>query len=158
MNAKSRTLNVAFVGGGMFFDDIIGQTFKDFIRGGIGGALTSIGMSHLAASVADVKIEISAIGTRSEQSGTAGRIAAWFAKDFPDRKIDACYGESVWQDMLAKHQPDVLFVATPDHVHSQPILDALAAGGCPHHRGRQGGRWRARCQGGLRGAAEATRF
>ena len=128
MNANSRTLSVAFVGGGMFFDDIIGQTFKDFIRGGIGGALTSIGMSHFTAAVADVEIEVSAIGTRSEKSGTAGRIGAWFAKDFPGCKIDACYGESVWQDILANHQPDVLFVATPDHVHTQPILDALAAG------------------------------
>jgi len=128
MNANARSLNVAIIGGGMFFDDIIGQTFKDFMRGGIGGALTSIGMSHWTSSVADVAIDVSAIGTRSAQSGTAGRIAAWFAEDFPGCQIDACYGESVWQDILAKHQPDVLFVATPDHVHTQPILDALDAG------------------------------
>ena len=69
---------------------------------------------------------------RSEKSGTAGRIVDWFAEDFldsdPDCKIDACYGDAVWQDILASHKPDVLFVATPDHVHSQPILDALDAG------------------------------
>ncbi len=128
MTTPERTLNVAIVGGGMFFDDIIGQTFKDFIRGGIGGALTSIGMSAWASRVADIGIRISAIGTRSERSGTAGRIAAWFAEDFPGESIDACYGETVWQDILTKHQPDVLFVATPDHVHTQPILDALDAG------------------------------
>lgn len=128
MDTQDRTLQVAIVGGGMFFDDIIGQTFKDFIRGGIAGALTSIGMSHLAPAVADVKIRISAIGTRSEKSGTASRIRAWFAEDFPDQKIDACYGEQVWKDILASHRPDILFVATPDHVHTQPILDALDAG------------------------------
>ena len=128
MNAEKRSLNVAIVGGGMFFDEIIGQSFKDFMRGGLSGALTSIGMSHWAPSLADVEIRVSAVGTRSEKSGTAGRIVDWFAEEFPDVKIDACYGDAVWKDILATHQPDVLFVATPDHVHAQPILDALAAG------------------------------
>lgn len=128
MTADNRSLNVAIIGGGMFFDDIIGQTFKDLMRGGVAGALNSVGMSHLAAAVADVKIHVSAIGTRSEKSGTAGRIADWFSEDFPDGKIAACYGDEVWKDILASHRPDVLFVATPDHVHTQPILDALDAG------------------------------
>lgn len=128
MASGKRVINVAIIGGGMFFDDIIGQTFKDFLRGGIAGSLTSIGMSHLASAVADVEIRVSAIGTRSEQSGTAGRIVDWFAEDFPDAGIEACYGETVWQDILEKHKPDVLFVATPDHLHAQPILDALEAG------------------------------
>lgn len=128
MTSGRRELNVAIIGGGMFFDDIIGQSFKDFMRGGIAGALTSVGMSHLAADVADVAINVVAVGTRSEKSGTAGRICQWFAEDFPDRKLDACYGETVWRDILASHQPDVLFVATPDHVHTAPILDALEAG------------------------------
>ena len=128
MTGRDQTLRVAFVGGGMFFVDIIGQTFKDLLRGGIAGALNSIGMSHLAADVAGTEIEVSAIGTRSESSGTAGRIVDWFAEDFPQRPISACYGETVWQDIIAQHRPDVLFVATPDHVHTQPILDALDAG------------------------------
>jgi predicted dehydrogenase len=128
MTANARTINVAIIGGGMFFDDIIGQSFKDFMHGGIAGALTSIGMSHLAPAVADVEIRVCAVGTRSEKSGTAGRIVEWFAEEFPDNKIDACYGDAVWQDMLATYKPDVLFVATPDHVHTQPILDALDAG------------------------------
>jgi predicted dehydrogenase len=128
MTDPQRSLNVAIIGGGMFFDDIIGQSFKDLMRGGVAGALTSIGMSHLASAVADIEINVSAIGTRSERSGTAGRIVDWFAEEFPDRKIDACYGDAVWRDILATHKPDVLFVATPDHVHAQPILDALDAG------------------------------
>ncbi|MEZ6126028.1 MAG: Gfo/Idh/MocA family oxidoreductase [Planctomycetaceae bacterium] len=123
-----RKLKVAIVGGGMFFDDIIGQTFKDFMRGGIAGALTSIGMSHLAPAVANIAVDVCAVGTRSERSGTAGRIADWFATDFPDRVPEACYGDDVWKDILQRHRPDVLFVATPDHVHTQPIIDALNAG------------------------------
>ena len=98
------------------------------MRGGIAGSLTSIGMSHLAPVIADVSVEVCAVGTRSESSGTAGRIVQWFTEDFPDCGMEACYGDAVWQDILAKHQPDVLFVATPDNVHTQPILDALDAG------------------------------
>lgn len=128
MSASERSLKVAIIGGGMFFDEIIGQSFKDFMRGGLSGALTSIGMSHLAPTVADVAIDVCAVGTRSEKSGTAGQITEWFAEEFPDRKIDACYGDAVWKEILASHKPDVLFVATPDHVHAQPILDALDAG------------------------------
>ncbi|MEO2036695.1 MAG: Gfo/Idh/MocA family oxidoreductase [Planctomycetaceae bacterium] len=128
MSNSGKTINVAIIGGGMFFDEIIGQSFCDFMRGGIAGALTSIGMSHLAPDVADIQIRVSAVGTRSEKSGTAGRIVDGFKNDFPEHRIDACYGETVWRDILASHQPDVLFVATPDHVHTQPILDALDAG------------------------------
>ncbi len=125
---QNRSLKVAIIGGGMFFEDIIGQTFKDFIRGGIAGSLNSIGMSHLAPAVADVEIHVCAVGTRSKASGTADKIVNWFAEDFPEHPIEACYGDAVWRDILERHKPDVLFVATPDNVHTQPILDALAAG------------------------------
>ncbi len=112
----------------MFFEDIIGQAFKDFARGGIAPALTSIGMSHFAPRVADIAIEVVAIGTHSPRSGTAGKLVQWYKQDFPDAPLTAHYGETVWRDIIAQHQPDVLFVATPDHLHHQPILDALDAG------------------------------
>ena len=128
MSIRDRSLNVAVLGGGMFFDEVIGPSLKDMMRGGIAGALTSIGMSHLAAEVADVKIRVNAVGTRSRTTGTAGRIVDWFRQDFPDLPIHACYGDTVWKEILAEHKPDVVFVATPDHLHTQPILDALDAG------------------------------
>ncbi len=126
--SNPREINVAILGGGMFFQDIIGQSFKDFAKGGISGALTSIGMSHLAPAVADVKINVVAIGTHSQKSGTAGKLVQWFKQDFPDSNIQARYGDTVWKDIFAQDKPDVLFVATPDHLHHQPILDALDAG------------------------------
>ena len=89
MTTPDRTISVAIVGGGMFFDEIIGQSFKDFMRGGISGALTSIGMSHLAPAVADVAIRVCAVGTRSEKSATAGHIADWFREEFPDDPVEA---------------------------------------------------------------------
>jgi predicted dehydrogenase len=122
------SIKVAVVGGGMFFDDIIGQTFKDFARGGIAPALSSIGMSHMAPAVAGVRVEVVAVGTHSEKSGTAGRIVEWFRQDFPGMAVIAHYGETVWQEILTQHRPDVLFVATPDHLHHGPIMDALDAG------------------------------
>jgi predicted dehydrogenase len=125
---QQRKLTVAVVGGGMFFDDIIGQSFADFMRGGISPGLSSVGMSHMAPAVADVAIDLVAVGTASERSGTAGKISQWFAERFPGHVITPHYGETVWRDILAKHKPDVLFVATPDHLHAEPILDALDAG------------------------------
>lgn len=113
----------------MFFDDIIGPSFKDLMRGGIAPALTSIGMSHLAPDVADIKINVVAVGTHSAKRGTAGKITDSFMQDFPGNHITAHYGESAWQDIMAAHEVDVMFIATPDHLHAQPILDALD-GGC----------------------------
>jgi predicted dehydrogenase len=127
-SSSAPTLKVAIIGGGMFFDDIIGQTFKDFMRGGVAPGLSSIGMSHFGHAVAGVKVEVVAVGTNSPKSGTAGKIVEWFRKDFPDCPVKAHYGDTVWQDILKEHKPDVLFVATPDHLHAQPILDALDAG------------------------------
>lgn len=123
-----RSLKVAILGGGMFFEDIIGQTYKDFMRGGIAPGLNSVGMSHFAPDVADIGIEVVAVGTRSEKSGTAGNIVEWFKKDMPDCSAKAYYGDKAWQDILANEKPDILFVATPDHLHHAPIIDALNAG------------------------------
>jgi predicted dehydrogenase len=125
---SKRELNVAVIGGGMFFDDIIGPSITDLMHGGIAPSLTSVGMSHLAPHVADVKINLVAVGTHSEKRGTAGKIVDDFKQAFPDRAIQAHYGESVWRDILREHKPDAMIVATPDHLHTQPILDALDAG------------------------------
>jgi len=112
----------------MFFEDIIGQSFKDFMRGGLAGALTSIGASGFAPAIADITLDVVAVGTHDAQKGTAEKIARWFAADFPERPVQAYYGPTVWRDMIGACRPDVLFVATPDHLHTQPILDGLAAG------------------------------
>lgn len=124
----SAPLRVAIIGGGMFFDEIIGQTFKDLMRGGMAPALSSIGMSHFGPAMAHVPIEVVGVGTHRKTSGTADRIVRWFAEDFPDHSIQAYYGETVWREMIDALRPDILFVATPDHLHTQPILDALEAG------------------------------
>ena len=126
--SSERKLRIGVIGGGMFFDDIIGGSLADFQRGGIAGALTSIGQSHFASRVADISVEFVVIGTRNPDRGTAGAIRDTFLAQFPDSSLEAFYGDSVWKDMIEKAGIDVLIVATPDHLHHQPIVDALAAG------------------------------
>lgn len=123
-----RTVRVGVVGGGMFFDDIIGPSLHDFQRGGFAGALGSLGLSHYAPRVADIRIEFAAIGTRSRQRGTADRIRTRFLEEFPAAPLKAYYGETVWREMIAAERLDVLLVASPDHLHTQPILEALEGG------------------------------
>jgi predicted dehydrogenase len=125
---NQRTLRVGVVGGGMFFDDIIGPALHDFQRGGFAGALGGLGLSHFAPKVADIGIEFVAVGTRSRDKGTADFIRDDFYHEFPNADLTSHYGDTVWQDMLAERQLDVLIVAGPDDMHHRAILDALAAG------------------------------
>lgn len=128
MEASMHRLRIGVVGGGMFFDEIIGPALHDFQRGGLAGALTSIGMSHFARAVAEIAIDFVAIGTRSRQRGTADRIREQFRAAFPESPPAAYYGDAVWRDMLAHEELDVLFVAGPDPMHYQAVMDALDAG------------------------------
>lgn len=121
-------IRVAVVGGGMFFDEIIGPSLMDFSRGGIAGALSSIAMSHHAPSVAAIPIEFCAIGARSEKAGTAGRIAGRFANLLERPGPKPYYGEKVWETILENEKPDILIVATPDDLHTPAILSALESG------------------------------
>lgn len=123
-----RTLRIGVVGGGMFFDDIIGPALHDFQRGGFAGALGSIGLSHFAPQIADIRIEFAAIGTRSRDKGTADFIRDAFLHEFPDADLTSHYGDTVWREMIADRQLDILVVAGPDDMHHTAILDALAAG------------------------------
>ncbi len=121
-------LRIGVVGGGMFFDDIIGPALADFQRGGLAGALGSIGLSHLAPQVAPIGVAFAAIGTRSPAGGTADRIRRRFLAEFPGRAPVARYGETVWREMLAEDRLDVMLVAGPDDLHYQVIMDSLNAG------------------------------
>jgi len=123
-----RTLRVAVVGGGMFFEEVIGSTLMDFERYGIAPYLGDIGQGRHARDLADVAVEFVAIGTHSPRRGTAGSICQWYREGVPGSGVQPFYGDTVWEEIIAEAQPDVLIVATPDDLHYAPIMYALSQG------------------------------
>jgi predicted dehydrogenase len=121
-------LRLAVLGGGMFFAEIIGPVLRDLERYGIAPYLGSIGQGRFARDLAPARLELVAVGTRSSARGTAGRIVDWYRQALPDSPVRPYYGDTVWEEILAEAQPDVLVVATPDDLHYAPVMAALRAG------------------------------
>lgn len=120
------TLKIALVGAGMFGGDVHLRAYADLQRFGIAGQLARVGLDKYSRSLAPVKIDLVAVATRSEKS--AQKSAAAF-KEWTGHEPKAYFGEAPWDDILRDFPDlDVLAVATPDHLHTQPILAALAKG------------------------------
>ena len=127
-----RTIKIALVGAGMFGGDVHLRAYADLQRFGIAGQLARLGLDQHSRDFADVKFELVAVATRSQAS--AERVAAQF-KLFPQPATRnpppprTYSGETPWRDILRDFPDlDVLAVATPDHLHTQPILAALNTG------------------------------
>jgi predicted dehydrogenase len=120
------SIKIALVGAGMFGGDVHARAYADLQRFGIAGQLARVGLESHARSLAGVKFDLVAVATRSEKS--AHTAAASF-ESHTGHKPKAYFGEAPWKEIL-RHFPDldVMAVATPDHLHTEPILDALAAG------------------------------
>ena len=66
---------------------------------------------------------------RPLSSEKSARKAAAAFKDITGHEPQAFFGDEPWNDILkAFPDLDVMAVATPDHLHTQPILAALARG------------------------------
>lgn len=121
-----RTIKIALAGAGMFGGDVHLRAYADLQRFGIGGQLARVGLDSWTRDLAAVKIELVAVATRSETS--AQRAQAAF-KEWTGHAPRAYWGERPWDDILRDFPDlDVLAVATPDHLHTTPILAALARG------------------------------
>ena len=120
------TLKIALVGAGMFGGDVHARAYADLQRFGISGQLARVGLDHWTRDFAPVKFELVAIATRSEAS--AKKAVAAF-KDITGYEPRAYHGDEPWSEILSEI-PDltIMAVATPDHLHTQPILAALAKG------------------------------
>ena len=120
------TIKIALAGAGMFGGDVHARAYADLQRFGIAGQLARVGLDGHARDLAGVKFDLVAVATRSEAS--AKKAAASF-KMITGREPKPFWGEAPWQDILREIPDlDVMAVATPDHLHTQPILDSLAAG------------------------------
>jgi predicted dehydrogenase len=121
-----RTLKIALAGAGMFGGDVHLRAYADLQRFGIAGQLARVGLDKWTRDLAPVKFELVAVATRSE---TSARRAQESFKAWTGQVPRAYSGDTPWEDILRDFPDlDVLAVATPDHLHTQPILAALAKG------------------------------
>ncbi|HPY31933.1 MAG TPA: Gfo/Idh/MocA family oxidoreductase [Verrucomicrobiota bacterium] len=121
-----RTLKLALVGAGMFGGDVHLRVFAGLQRFGLAGQLARLGFDAWTRALAPVQFELAAVGTRSAAS--ARRAIEVYARTTSSTPR-AFHGETPWVDILrAFPDLDVLAVATPDHLHTAPILAALQAG------------------------------
>ncbi len=118
-----RTIKIALAGAGMFGGDVHLRAYADLQRFGIAGQLARVGLDKWTREFAGVKFDLAAVATRSEAS--ARRSAAAF-KAWTEHEPRGYFGEAPWEEMLRDFPDlDVLAVATPDHLHTAPILAAL---------------------------------
>jgi predicted dehydrogenase len=121
-----QTIKVGLVGYGMFGSDVVAGTLWDLQRNGTAPYLDRLGLDDRAAEYGDVAFELNAIGTRSEASARRGQADN---ERETGRRPAIYWGDTPWDDLLAAHPDlDVLVVATPDHLHTAPILAALRNG------------------------------
>jgi predicted dehydrogenase len=120
------TLKLALVGAGMFGGDVHARAYADLQRFGIAGQLSRVGLDKWTRDFAPIKFELVAVATRSQKS--AEKAQKQFA-EWTGYEPRAYHGDEPWHEILRDFPDlDVLAVATPDHLHTQPILAALAKG------------------------------
>jgi predicted dehydrogenase len=110
----------------MFGSDVVVRSLWDMVRNGIAPYLDRIGLDDRAAGYQDSTFRLVAIGTRSEGSARrAQRETMQATGDQPQ----VFWGERPWIDVFdAFPDLDLVIVATPDHLHTAPILFALERG------------------------------
>lgn len=120
----THTIKIALVGAGMFGGDVHLRAYADLQRFGISGQLARVGLDEWTRDLADVKFELVAVATRSQKSAErSGRAFQELTGHLPK----TYFGDSPWNQILQDFPDlDVLAVATPDHLHTEPILAALA--------------------------------
>ena len=122
----ANTIKIALVGAGMFGGDVHLRAYSDLQRFGIAGQLARVGLDKWTRDFADIRFELVAVATRSQAS--AQRAQAHF-REITGHEPRAFFGDAPWDDILREIPDlDILAVATPDNLHTQPILAALAKG------------------------------
>lgn len=124
--ADNLTIRAALVGYGMFGADVVVGTLWDLQRNGIAPYLDRVGLDDYAREYAQSRFELVAVGTRTEASC---RRAEREMQQATGRALRGYAGETPWVEILRDFPDlDVLVVATPDHLHTPPVLYALERG------------------------------
>jgi len=110
----------------MFGRDVVLRSLADVHQCGIIPYLGTVGLDHHARDLSQVDYELVAVGERYEP--LAQSLITDCQKWAPDAKPKPYWGETSWIDLLDEQKPDVLFVATPDSLHTPPILAAIERG------------------------------
>lgn len=121
----AREVRIGLVGAGMFGGDVHLRTYAQIQQHGLLPWLGRLGLDYLARELRDVEVRFVALGSRTEATGRA-RQQEYAAQGL---EFDIYHGEEPWGEMLDAHpELDILAVATPDHLHAEPILAALKRG------------------------------
>jgi predicted dehydrogenase len=122
----AQSIQIALVGAGMFGGDVHTRAYADLQRFGIAGQLARLGLDSLSRELAGVSFELVAVATRTARSAEA---AAAAFESTTQHRPKPFHGDRPWEDILTAYPDlDVLAVATPDHLHTAPILAALRRG------------------------------
>ncbi len=120
------TIRIGLVGAGMFGGDVHLRAFADLQRAGISPQLGRLGLDAWARDFAPIRFDLVALATRSPASAQRAQEAFHGLTGVRPKPYS---GAEPWAQLIQEHQDlDVLAVATPDHLHTAPILAALHAG------------------------------
>src|SRR5271170_5752829 len=116
-------LKIALVGAGMFGGDVHLRAYADLQRSGLAAQLGRIGLDHWARDLAPISFELAAVAARSKSSAQSACDAF---QQWTGYRPRAFCGAQSWKDVLREVPDlDVVAVATPDHLHTPVILEAL---------------------------------
>jgi len=121
-----RKIKIALVGAGMFGGDVHLRAYADVQRSGLAPYIGRIGLDEFSRPLADVEFELVAVATRTEAS--AQKNAAEYSKH-TGYTPKTYFGSTPWDDILRDFPDlDIMAIATPDNLHTEPTLAALRAG------------------------------